>query len=62
MKTDIGALETTVSIGAATIFPKLDTDVAAFVKLVDMAMYDAKEKGRNQFKVTSKPDCYELAI
>ncbi len=62
MKTDIGALETTVSIGASTIFPKFDTDVAAFIKLVDMAMYEAKEQGRNQFKVTSKPDFYELAI
>ncbi len=62
MKTDIGALTTTVSIGASTISPKFDTDIASFIKVVDMAMYEAKEQGRNQFKVDSKSNYYELAI
>jgi len=62
MKTDIGALTTTVSIGASTIYPKFDVDIASFIKAVDMAMYEAKEQGRNQFIVDSKSNYYELAI
>lgn len=62
MKTDIGGLTTTVSIGAATIYPKFDADMSSFIKLVDMAMYDAKENGRDQFKVDAKSNYYQLVI
>lgn len=62
MKTDVGALRTTVSIGAATINPKSNQDVSGFIKSVDMAMYKAKEDGRDRFRVLSQSDLHELGL
>jgi len=38
----------TVSIGVATIIPTIEDDMAAFFKAADMAMYAAKQGGRNR--------------
>lgn len=41
----------TVSIGIAHIIPTLDTDPSYLINMADLALYDAKNNGRNQVSV-----------
>ena len=52
----------TVSVGVCSIFPDKDSDILAFIAQADMALYQAKNAGRNRVSVYAEKDEERIII
>lgn len=61
MDTSEGRISITMSIGAASYADPADGNVEALIRAADIALYRAKEKGRNRVEFATAEDCANAA-